>query len=626
MSIQINDNIFISAGKPIESKYLNINNNKYTSIAEVNSSIPISLRYIGLTVNINNIEYWYKDGLLDVDLIEKKFNTEISLGDYVTGGTNMGFYSGPSGVLTLPIDHLTNSDYDGEYKSLYNNYYRDSIGYIRVGIPSDGIAKRGFVKYGTLTKSWIWNEYVGGGDLLGWLFIDGDISTKIGTFQSSGQPQYYDGVNRFPHTVTGFTPGQPYSNSSHVAISEVLGSLVTGSTVTIGARVFKDKTNNNLNFKTVISNTPSIINVYEDESFVRISGKTTTYGMSNSLSVGVGVYSGTSNNNFVLKRLRGSGNTNVVDYGDSVVIHSTGGITTPYNCQSPSSISVGGIPANTTLTGRNTFSILEQLLVPTLYPTFTAPSVELKKIINYQYNDDTVFEIGTTFSNFDLAACYDKGCINPQYSAACDKRAGDSNYFNFSGDILNVNQYIVGVDSSIYDVSSYIIRCGLQKQTVTVTHLAGVQPYDSKGNIYSTPLPYGDTLKSEIMFKGILPWYWGLSESQTVNGVCVSTYGYNGLGGKCVEEVTTNPITIPFESTGKYIWFALPSCADVKTCWCVNGGNNGCIGGVEKSNLFDSPYEVIVDSWEGLWSKCKYDVYVSWYETNTCLNNPIIIT
>lgn len=626
MSIQINDNILISAGKPVDVKYLNAENQPYISVSEVNTQIPISLRYLGLTVNIDNVEYWYKDGLTDTDLIEKKYNTQISLSDYVTGGTNMGFYSGPSGVLRLPIDHLTNSDYDGVYNSLYNNYYRDSSGYIRVGVPSDGIAKRGFVKYGTLTKSWIWNEYVGGGDLLGWLFIDGDISTKIGTFQSSGKPQYYDGVNRFPYTVTEFTPEQIYNNGSHVAISSVLGSLTTGGTITIGARVFKDKTNNNLNFKTVVSNTPNIINVYEDESFVRISGKTTTYGMSNSSSVGAGIYSGTSNNNFVLKRLRGSGNTNVVDYGDSVVIHSTGGINTAYNLQSPSSICVGGIPANTTLTGRNTFSILEQLLVPTLYPTLTNPSVTLRKVINNVYNDETVFEIGTNFSNFSLAACYDKGCINPKYNAVCDKRAGDSDFFNFSGDIANVSEYNPGVDSSFYDVSSYIIRNGVQRQSVSVHYFNGQQPYDSKGNLYSTPLACGDTLRNYIEIEGILPWYWGLSESQTLSGLCISTYGYNGLGGKCVEVVDNNPISIPYESTGKYLWFALPACANIKSCWCVNGGNTGGIGGVDKSNLFDSPYEVSVSSWDGLWSNCKYDVYVSWYETNASSNNPIIIT
>jgi hypothetical protein len=626
MSIEINDNILISAGKPIEVKYLNSENETYVSVAAANAAIPISLRHAGLTVNVNNVEYWYKEGLLDTDLIEKKYDTVIPLSDYVTGGTNMGFYSGPSGVLKLPIDHLTNNDFDGEYNSLYNNYYRSSDGYIRVGIPSDGIGKRGFVKYDNLTKSWIWNEYVGGGDLLGWLFIDGDISTKIGTFQSSGQPQYYDGVNRLPYTNTSFTPGVAYSNGSHVGISSVIGDLTTGGTVTIGARVFKDKTNNNLNFKTVISNTPSIINVYEDESFVRISGKTTTYGMSNSLSVGVGVYSGTSNNNFVLKRLRGSGNTNVVDYGDSVVIHSTGGITTPYNCQSPSSICVGGIPAGTTLTGRNTFNILEQLLVPTLYPTLTNPSVTLRKVINNQYNDNTIFEIGTNFSNFSLAACYNKGCINPQYSAVCDKRAGDSAFFNFSGDIANISEYSPGVDANFYDVSSYIIRDGIQRQSVSVNYSNGVQPYDSKGNIYSTPLACGDTMRSDIEIHGILPWYWGLSESRNVNSLCVSTYGYNGLGGKCVENVTNSPIIIPFESTGKYIWFALPACSDIKSCWYINGGNGGGIGGVEKSNLFDSPYEESVSSWDGLWNNCKYDVYVSWYETNTSSNNPIIIT
>ncbi len=70
MAIDLNDNIKINAGKPSESKYLN-GTSDYTSIAEVNLLVPISLRYLGLTVRIEGVEYWYSDGLSDSDLVEK---------------------------------------------------------------------------------------------------------------------------------------------------------------------------------------------------------------------------------------------------------------------------------------------------------------------------------------------------------------------------------------------------------------------------------------------------------------------------------------------------------------------------------------------------------------------------
>ncbi|MEI8226495.1 MAG: hypothetical protein WCG82_11280, partial [Bacteroidota bacterium] len=54
--------------------YLSITNATYASTNAVNATISISERYVGLTVNVNNIEYWYKDGVTNGDLIEKKYD------------------------------------------------------------------------------------------------------------------------------------------------------------------------------------------------------------------------------------------------------------------------------------------------------------------------------------------------------------------------------------------------------------------------------------------------------------------------------------------------------------------------------------------------------------------------
>ncbi|NJO62871.1 MAG: hypothetical protein HC836_33015 [Richelia sp. RM2_1_2] len=70
MSIILNDNLQINAGKPVEVKYLN-GAVPYSSTAQVISLIPLALRFIGMTFNINNVEYWFKDGINDIDLVEK---------------------------------------------------------------------------------------------------------------------------------------------------------------------------------------------------------------------------------------------------------------------------------------------------------------------------------------------------------------------------------------------------------------------------------------------------------------------------------------------------------------------------------------------------------------------------
>lgn len=71
MAIQLSDNIRVGQQKPEISKYFN-GYLPYASTAEVISLIPWSERHIGLTVNVNNVEYWFKDAITgESDLILK---------------------------------------------------------------------------------------------------------------------------------------------------------------------------------------------------------------------------------------------------------------------------------------------------------------------------------------------------------------------------------------------------------------------------------------------------------------------------------------------------------------------------------------------------------------------------
>ena len=322
MAINLNDNIKIFAGKPSESKYLSSTNTVYSSIGNVNAAIPITLRHIGLTVNVGNVEYWYKDGVTDGNLIEKIYSTLIPITDYITGGTNVGYFSGQTGIQTLPINHLYDNDYDGKYNSLYNYYYRGGDGIIHVGTPKDGIIKRGYLKSTGITKSFIWSEYTGGTELVGWALLDVDISKTIGVFQYGNM--YYDGALTFPYTGTSWTTSTAYNNGSDMVVDMVTGSLTTGSTITIGGRPFAFTEHNNLHFKTIVSDTPSIISVTDNESFIYLSGQTSILNASNVGSVGATVYSGLSGTTLMFKRVIGSGDTTVFDYGNRIVIYSSG--------------------------------------------------------------------------------------------------------------------------------------------------------------------------------------------------------------------------------------------------------------------------------------------------------------
>lgn len=102
MAIVLSDNIKTNAPKPTDSRYLN-NLTPYTGVTQANTLIPSGTRYIGLTVNINNVEYWYKDGISDSDLVIKSSQNTATISQYtITGdGSSCGFL----------IDHSKNRQF-----------------------------------------------------------------------------------------------------------------------------------------------------------------------------------------------------------------------------------------------------------------------------------------------------------------------------------------------------------------------------------------------------------------------------------------------------------------------------------------------------------------------------------
>jgi len=610
MAIVLNDNIKINAGKPVESKYLTSGNTAYLTTAGVNAAVSIPERYTGLTVNVGGVEYWYKDGVLDLDLVEKKYGTVIPTGDFITGATNLGYFSGYTGVQILPITHLTFEELSGDYCSLYNYYYRGVDGIIHIGEPNDGIPRRGFVKCDNHVKSWVWNDYVDGdNNLRGWLLINGDVSKQVGTFQCSANPLYYNGLSTFPYQETDWLQNAWYNNMSLVTISNISGSLSTGNTLTIGGRPYSCSQHNNLHFRTVISETPEVISVWDDEVSIRLSGTTTQISADN-VGSGVPVYAGTVDNTFLFSRLVQSGSTRIIEREDkSIIIYSSGDSRggDVYDLSSPAAITVGGIQSGTDLIGKTAIELFEELLVPTLYPTLTNPSGSINM------TPSGIFEIGCIIPTITVTGNFNAGCICPQYTATCDKRSCGASAYCFTGAQVNGCHVCVNNSDTEY-VTSYAVLSGVQTWEVKTHYNAGVQPFDSKNNQYCTPLPIGVTCFASANIDGILPWYWGLSETCSVNGTCIATCGRNGDGCKCVGNVTTSPISICFNSSADdYIWFALPACADIKTCWWVSGINNGCIGGT--GNLFKGASNVSVTSSEGCWSGCNYNVYVSCYKS-----------
>lgn len=328
MAIQYNENIKIAAPNPLDKRYLSNRVSggsqlPYSSHTEVYNTIILSERYIGLTVNVLGEEHWFRDSVTDGNLIEKKYDSVIPNTEFVTGATNIGLFSGYTGIQSLPITNIATTGYTGFYNSLYNYYFRGIDGKIHVSKPTDGIYKRGYVKSTYPVKSWIWNEYLGGSNLLGWILIDGNIENQIGTYQPG--VTYYTGVgSSLPYTATTWNTGTAYNNTSNVVISSVVGSLTTGNTQTIGGPIYSSKTDRVLGLRTIKTKTPDTIKVNYDEAFVYVSGAT-ILATGKNVGTGIGIYTGNTGSALKFKTLTGSGATQITSSGDNIIIYSSGG-------------------------------------------------------------------------------------------------------------------------------------------------------------------------------------------------------------------------------------------------------------------------------------------------------------
>jgi hypothetical protein len=310
MAIILNDNIRINAGKPVNAKYLSSGNTAYVSVAAVNAAISIPERHIGLTVLINtgssNTEYWYYAGVADIDLIEKKYASEQIVGDFITGATNLGFFSGFTGVQRLALSAFP-SGYDGFYYSQYNNYYIDSSDIVRIGTPVyNGAQRRGY--YNPLqNKSWVFYQ-----DTSAWTLMDGNVAESVGDLVV---PVSYAGVGYTNTQWTGFT-----TNGSNSVTPT--GSLTTGTTLTIGNPIYRNKTNQDLHLRTIINDTPDTMGITFDDNFIHFSGVSSVLTGQN-VGIGNEVFKQRTGTTLQFRTLVGSGDTNITQVGDTLVFFST---------------------------------------------------------------------------------------------------------------------------------------------------------------------------------------------------------------------------------------------------------------------------------------------------------------
>ncbi|MBK7362823.1 MAG: hypothetical protein IPJ01_11045 [Micavibrio sp.] len=134
----------------------------YADVAEANSIISLTYRSIGLTVNIANVEYWYKDGVADIDLVLKGSGGIIVQQDGVDLPQELKLnVISPSLLATNDgINNRTNLDFTGDVCTL--NMILDIIFGVAVdfdrldGIPSTDIISGG-LEIARNNIGWLYN-------------------------------------------------------------------------------------------------------------------------------------------------------------------------------------------------------------------------------------------------------------------------------------------------------------------------------------------------------------------------------------------------------------------------------------------------------------------------------------
>lgn len=173
-------------------------------------------------------------------------------------------------------------------------------------------------------------------------------------------------------------------------------------------------------------------------------------------------------------------------------------------------ISVGGIASGTTYeAGTPLEDLFRDMLEPTLYPSFTAPSAGLS------YGASQYYGVGDTVNAMTATVSLNRGSINPAYGTS-GYRSGTATGYSIATNGAATEYSDSSTSSGAFSVPALTRTTkGNIVVTGTVSYAEGEQPKDSKGNNYSTPLAAGSVTTTKTL-QFILPYVYGASNSSTI--------------------------------------------------------------------------------------------------------------
>ena len=109
---------------------------------------------------------------------------------------------------------------------------------------------------------------------------------------------------------------------------------------------------------------------------------------------------------------------------------------------------------------------------------------------------------------------------------------------------------------------------------------------------------------------GIFPYYYGKMNSEpTVESISQSIL--NGTANKVLASASGN-ITITYNASTEFLWFAHLASYGLKSQWYVAADNKGLMS---TNSLFDPGTNGVVSSELGFWSNANFYIYLGNYAT-----------
>ena len=217
---------------------------------------------------------------------------------------------------------------------------------------------------------------------------------------------------------------------------------------------------------------------------------------------------------------------------------------------------VGGIAKGTkleALEGKSYNAIFDDLLFPTVNPTFTAPSASIG-FKSYAATQE-VGATAPTASNFTTG--YNAGAINLNGVKQAN-RGGAHN---------TADSFIYYGSSADNKTLPTVVTEGSVSYKYRAAYAAGPQPKDNKGNDYSSPLAAGTVDSSAVTVYGVYPYYTNsanneafakltLTNNTTLSAIKFVAEGPNKHAFKLPAKYTLTKTELLNTLSGKYENFA----------------------------------------------------------------------